>query len=95
MTAIPSTYKDATKLSANARAALAAARLVWDGLPKGPRAALSEAVRYAHGRFLDTGRRRDIQRLHDEGIAIGARVTPLGELVREAGTRTKIEVSGG
>ena len=80
---------EACSLTADARAVLACARMVWDELSKGEQALLLAANEAG---WLVSGRRRDRDRLLKRGLArgrgTGVRLTPLGAVVREAGYAT-------
>lgn len=95
---IPSTYASAPKLSTDARAALAGARLEWDGLTPTMQAALLEGWAETGERINSNAVRLPTREaLADRGIVRdskhGAPLTPLGVLVREAGIRKPVEVS--
>jgi hypothetical protein len=85
------------KLSANGRAALAGARLEWDDLSPTMQAALLEGWKPNGERIQsNTIRLPTREALADRRLLWSADhesdLTPLGVLVREAGTRTRAEV---
>jgi hypothetical protein len=95
---IPSTYADAPKLSADARGALACARLVWESLGDAQKNALREMWTH-EGRlqmFFTLPPKRVRESLCTRGLVDGvgrySRLTALGVLVREAGIRSTVEV---
>lgn len=91
---IPSVYTKAAKLSADARGALACARLVWDSLSVAEQTMLRRAVDGS----IWYGRRRTRERLRSAGLSAESttpardHLTVLGRLVREAGISTRVEV---
>lgn len=92
MAGIPDPYASAPKLSADARAALAAARLVWDSLTKAQQNALVEIRWTGYGQFIVAGSVSTATALRRRGLVDGSRVlTALGALVREVGTRKAVE----
>jgi hypothetical protein len=95
----PSTYAHASKLSAEAQSCLDFARLVWLGLADPSRDGLSpmqEALRSASlgpTAILASVRAPTIAALARRGLTYSASsrlLTPLGELVREAGIKSRM-----
>jgi hypothetical protein len=94
---VPAHYAKAPKLSANGRAALAGARLEWDELSPTMQAALIEGWKETGERIpCNAIRLPTREALADRSILwsslVDSDMTPLGVLVREAGTRTRVEV---
>jgi len=83
---IPAAYREAVNLDTDARAILALARLLWDGLSLAERRLLLDADSAG---WLTAGRKRDRNRLLARGYAAGPscglRLTRIGALVREVG----------
>lgn len=99
MSTVPTTYQGADKLSADARAALSCARLVWDGLTAHQRLVLQCAIgtgRLGGARLDGDVRGPTCASLASRGLVTRVSgtlnhidvLTPLGLMVREAGTRT-------
>lgn len=96
MSRIPFPYTGAPRLSADARAALASARLVWDSLSGAQRRALRDEWD-AKGKSQRHHHQRTLEVLRDSGLVeIGGDdwppLTALGLLVREAGLKVRVEV---
>jgi hypothetical protein len=88
---IPTTYTHADKLGPDGRAALSGARLVWDGLSPTMKRSLVDCW-YGDGRCRWTAHVRTRAALWRRGLTEAqchSRLSPLGILVREAGTRTR------
>lgn len=95
---IPSTYAHASRIDADGRAVFAGARLIWEALTPTMQSALIGSCRSrssAYGWCLVYGAAKPTrQALADRGLVVAGDVsddlTPLGLMVREAGTRTGI-----
>jgi hypothetical protein len=90
---IPSTYQHADKLSADARAAFAAASLLWDKLSYPMRRALIDVDDARYGTIRALAMRGLIAHRLVPGMPNWLRSygpTPLGLLVREVGITTSV-----
>ena len=97
MSRVPHPYAGAPELSVETRAMLSAARLQWDALTSHERAVLAAAEIDVYCQRFARGRAQAVSRLVDRGLASHfgpncARLTLAGELVRQVGVSTLVEV---